>query len=411
MHVEAKQFLESIAEKFPDYFENKRVIDIGAGDVNGNNRYLFKNCEYVGVDVLPVPNVDIVSKTKDLPEFLGQFDTVISSECFEHDMQIYDSLHRILRLLKPGGLFVATCAGIGRAEHGTKRTCPYDSYSALLDDSEWYPNYYQNLSMDDITKMIPLEKYFDKIYFEINKQAKDLYFYGFRNNNTNYQEASLVDTIFNKHDTDKNSSFHNYNRQYREYLEKYRFKNIKLLEIGVFNGNSIRMWRELFPNATCIVGLDINPHCKNYESKDDNIFVEIGDASNRDFIEFINTKYGPFDLIIDDGSHRNSHVINSFESLFPLMNDSGLYIVEDTICFKAQEFIDNAYPNHLDYFTKFLPYLNQWRYDSTEGIRDHCIDPFKIMKKTENVFEYSIDKIDFGCSFIAIHKLIRNNWK
>ena len=412
MHPEAKNFLENVATLFSDYFINKRIIDIGAGDINGNNRYLFKNCEYLGVDVVNAPNVDIVSRAKDLPENIGTFDVVISSECFEHDMQVYDTFQRIIKLLNPGGLFVFTCAGYGRPEHGTKRTSPQDSYSQLQTDSSWYPNYYQNLSMDDIAKIFPLEKYFEKIYFQKSSYPypDDLYFYGIRNNNNNYLDVNIVDTVFNNHQTDKNSSFHNYNRQYKEYLEKFRYKNIKLLEIGVHNGASLRLYRELFPNATHIVGLDINEYCKQFENLDDAIYVDIGDATNKDFIQNLHQKYGGFDIIIDDGSHRNKDIIQTFELLFPLMNDNGLYIVEDSICFKAEQFIDKLYPNHIEYFTKYLPFLNQWRYDSTEGVRDHCVDPFKIMKKTSNLFEYSIDKIDFGCSFIAIHKLLRKHW-
>ena len=178
MHLEAKNFLENVAKVFSDYFVNKRVIDIGAGDINGNNRYLFKNCEYLGVDVVNAPNVDIVSRAKDLPENIGTFDVVISSECFEHDMQVYDTFQRIIKLLNPGGLFVFTCAGYGRPEHGTKRTSPQDSYSQLQTDSSWYPNYYQNLSMDDIAKIFPLEKYFEKIYFQKSSYPypDDLYF-------------------------------------------------------------------------------------------------------------------------------------------------------------------------------------------------------------------------------------------
>lgn len=95
-------------------------------------------------------------------------------------------------------------------------------------------------------------------------------------------------------------------------------------------------------------------------------------------------------------------MIKSFEFLFPLLSDKGLYVVEDTICYKSKLHINSSYPNHLDYFTKFVPYLNQWRFDSTEGIKDHCVDPFKIQKKTNNIFEASIDKIEFGCSYIAI---------
>jgi hypothetical protein len=64
----------------------------------------------------------------------------------------------------------------------------------------------------------------------------------------------------------------------------------------------------------------------------------------------------------------------------------------------------------LNYFFKYTPFLNQWRHDSTEGVQDFISDPFKVMKKTDNVFEYSIDKIEYGCGFIAIHKKIRNHW-
>jgi hypothetical protein len=219
-----------------------------------------------------------------------------------------------------------------------------------------------------------------------------------------------IDIIFNKYDTDKNSRFHNYTRQYATLLDNFRDKPIKYLEIGVLNGCSIKACRELFKNATCILGVDINDKCKTYQDITNSIFVEIGDATDPAFIKLITEKYGTFDVILDDGSHRNRDVIKSFELLFPLLNDNGLYIVEDTICYKSHSHIDPAYDNHLQYFSKYTQYLNQWRYDSTQGIRDNCIDPFKIQKKTSNVFEYSIDKIEFGCSYIAISKKVRTHW-
>jgi cephalosporin hydroxylase len=219
-----------------------------------------------------------------------------------------------------------------------------------------------------------------------------------------------LDVIFNKYDTDKNTYFHNYTRQYDSLLEKFRDKPIKYLEIGVFNGGSIKAFRETFSNATCILGLDIDNRCKQYEDNNNNIFVEIGDATDANFINKIINKYGSFDIILDDGSHINKHVIESFELLFPLLNDNGLYIVEDTICYKSNSHLVRTYNNHLEYFFKYTQYLNQWRHDSTEGLKDNCIDPFKIQKKTQNIFEYSIDKIEYGCSYIAIHKKIRRHW-
>jgi hypothetical protein len=219
-----------------------------------------------------------------------------------------------------------------------------------------------------------------------------------------------LDTIFNKYDTDKNTLFHNYTRQYNTLLNDFRDKPIKYLEIGVFNGGSVNAMREAFKSASCILGLDIDNRCKAYEDTENNIFIEIGDATDANFINTITKKYGTFDIILDDGSHTNKDVIKSFELLFPLLNDNGLYIVEDTICYKSPNYVFPNYDNHLQYFFKYTQYLNQWRFDSSEGIKDNCIDPFKIIKKTRNVFEYSIDKIEYGCSYIAISKKIRQHW-
>jgi SAM-dependent methyltransferase len=408
MHLEARKYLERIKNLFPDFFIDKKVIDIGSGDINGNNRCMFENCEYTGVDVVEAPNVDLVCFAKDIPESLGQFDTVISSECFEHDMQIYKTLYRILELIKEGGLFVFTCASTNRKEHGTLRTSPGDSFSMKLNTKEWYPNYYQNLTMDDIFRIIRLQDYFDVVYFEHNKKAQDLYFYGIRNSNRDYDAKNYLASIFNKFTTDKNEFQHNYVRQYDEILSKFRYKPINILEIGVYKGQSFYGWRTAFPNAVNIVGIDINPSSKTFENFNFSMFVEIGDQSDEDFLKSVSEKYGGFDLIIDDGSHRNTHVIKSFETLFPLLNDKGLYIVEDTVCHKVPAYLDHSQPNHLTYFTKFLPALNQWNID--HGGENHYVDPFKINKKTDSPFELGIDKVEYGVSYIAIHKLVRTNW-
>ena len=66
MHLEAKEFTLFVKDILGDYFINKKVLDVGSGDINGNNRYLFEECEYEGNDVCQANNVTIVSKTKDL---------------------------------------------------------------------------------------------------------------------------------------------------------------------------------------------------------------------------------------------------------------------------------------------------------------------------------------------------------
>lgn len=207
-----------------------------------------------------------------------------------------------------------------------------------------------------------------------------------------------MEEIFNKYDTDKNSSFHNYPRQYAALFEKYRNKpGLKFLEIGVFKGESLKAWREYFTGTDVIViGLDVNPVEGN----------EVGDATDPDVIRRLHEKYGSFDVIVDDGGHRNSQVIKSFELLFPLLADGGLYVVEDTVTWNDPAFFDPHYPNHLQYFCQFARFLNQRRKE------DYCVDPFKNFgKETDDVVEYSLDKMEFGVSYIALHKLVRDHWK
>ena len=131
MHPEANDFINFVKNTLSFYFINKIVLDVGAGDINGNNRHLFTNCDYNGNDVIESNNVTIVSLTKDLPFENEYFDTIVSTECFEHDPTYSESFNKIYDMLKPNGLFAFTCAGHGRYEHGTRRTTPNDSYGTI----------------------------------------------------------------------------------------------------------------------------------------------------------------------------------------------------------------------------------------------------------------------------------------
>jgi SAM-dependent methyltransferase len=177
MHDEARSFTLFCKELFPDAFVGKRVLDVGSGDINGNNRFLFTDCEYDGNDVAPAANVTIVSKTVDLPFPPKTFDTIVSTECFEHDPQWAESLQTIVSLLKPGGLFLFTCASTGRGEHGTRRTSPGDSYGTLGNVDGWV-DYYKNLTLDDVRQAIDVDAVFGVWDAYYNAITKDLYFYG-----------------------------------------------------------------------------------------------------------------------------------------------------------------------------------------------------------------------------------------
>ena len=162
MHLEARDFSLFVKIILCDFFINKRVLDVGSGDINGNNRFLFENCEYEGNDVIQANNVTIVSKTKDLPFGDNTFDTIISTECFEHDPEYKESFIKIYHMLKPDGLFCFTCASTGRSEHGTRKTTPYGSYGTMgnLEDMS---DYYKNLTEIDLNEVLPLNNLFSVI--------------------------------------------------------------------------------------------------------------------------------------------------------------------------------------------------------------------------------------------------------
>ena len=137
---------------------------------------------------------------------------------------------------------------------------------------------------------------------------------------------STLDKIAKLHGTDKSSEIHNYCVKYEKYLPFNRYDKLNILEIGVLNGKSLKTWKDYFYRSQ-ILGIDINPDCKQYE--EERISIEIGSQFDAYFLSDISKKYGPFDLIIDDGSHMNSHVNFSFECLSDSLKSGGVYVVED----------------------------------------------------------------------------------
>ena len=182
-HTEQQNYVASVQKEYAGFFDSKTVLDVGSLDINGNNKGFFKNCDYTGIDIAEGKNVDGWSTGHTFNPLLDDgsvklYDTIISTECFEHDKYYALTLNNIVRLLKPGGLFLFTCATIGRKEHGTRRT---DTYSSpLTTQLEDWQDYYLNLTSEDIRKAIPVDEIFSKYEFAYNEEAKDLYFFGIK---------------------------------------------------------------------------------------------------------------------------------------------------------------------------------------------------------------------------------------
>jgi hypothetical protein len=141
--------------------------------------------------------------------------------------------------------------------------------------------------------------------------------------------ASLT-VLAMKHGTDKWT--HGYIPKYEKYFSPLRLKKMNILEIGVggyenpeAGGESLRMWKEYFPKSM-IYAIDVydkSPH------REERIRVFQGSQNDYEFLKTVVQKAGSLDIVIDDGSHVNDHVIFSFQTLFPFLANNGIYVIED----------------------------------------------------------------------------------
>ena len=124
--------------------------------------------------------------------------------------------------------------------------------------------------------------------------------------------------------TDKSYYGHNYLDKYEYFLKTFKDREFTLLELGVFDGASERMWKDYFPKAQ-IIGVDIDPRCKEYE--EERIWIDIADLGKPEELKRLR-EYRPA-IIIDDASHLWSHQINAMLLLFRALPSGGVYIIED----------------------------------------------------------------------------------
>lgn len=144
------------------------------------------------------------------------------------------------------------------------------------------------------------------------------------------KRKSLI-SLAKLHGTDKWGA-HWYAQNYEHHFAPLRLSKVKVLEIGIggyedpaAGGESLRMWRDFFPHAI-IYGLDIHDKQCHSEKR---IKVYQGHQSDYRVLGQIVKDADGIDIVIDDGSHINNDVAESFLTLFPLLNDKGIYVIED----------------------------------------------------------------------------------
>ena len=216
---------------------------------------------------------------------------------------------------------------------------------------------------------------------------------------------SVLDLMAIKHYSDKSSRFHNYAVKYDKILAPFRNTFTSILEIGVAQGQSIKMWTDYFPKAT-IHGADIDKTsviCESYSSR-----VKFHIVDQRSEAQLKNLEqFSPFDMIIDDGNHFWMEQILTFKTLFPYVRSGGIYIVEDTTTSYWGE-----YKNHpmspIDYFKTLVDdvHLRGARGSIPENPPTEFGDLSRGWHRREDCHKNvpSFESIQFYNGFIVIYK-------
>jgi hypothetical protein len=114
---------------------------------------------------------------------------------------------------------------------------------------------------------------------------------------------------------------------YERHFSKFVGKEVHIVEVGVYSGGSLRMWRDYFGEKCTVYGVDIVEECRNYES--DGVKIFIGDQQDREFWRDFRQKVPKVDILIDDGGHQAEQQIVTLEEILPHLSPGGVYFCED----------------------------------------------------------------------------------
>jgi hypothetical protein len=178
---------------------------------------------------------------------------------------------------------------------------------------------------------------------------------------------------------------------YDRYFSRFRGTDVHFLEIGIFHGGSLQMWKEYFGPKAKIVGVDNNPRCQQFE--EDQVSVFIGDQADRKFLSRLKKELPRLDIVLDDGGHTMEQQINTFEVLYPHISPNGVYLCEDTHTSYWQRYGGGLrHPgSFIEYSKNFVDMLHAWHFENAG-------------KKDVSEFAKSTYGVHFYDSVVAIEK-------
>jgi cephalosporin hydroxylase len=161
---------------------------------------------------------------------------------------------------------------------------------------------------------------------------------------------------------------------YEKLFGGLRGRALTFLEIGVSLGGSLELWHGYFGPEATIVGLDIDPECATRFDPPNQVFI--GSQADPDFLRDVVARIGTPDIVLDDGSHIAAHQKATFDTLFPLLGEGGLYVIEDTHTAYWPEGYDGGYRRTgtaIEVAKSFVDDMHAWYHQEHFDplIRDH----------------------------------------
>jgi len=214
--------------------------------------------------------------------------------------------------------------------------------------------------------------------------------------------SNPIEEIFYNKTTKYTSKWSQYFDIYHTWFQKFVNHHPTVLEIGVDNGGSLQMWHEYFGPGCKLVGIDNRPkfdfqNPNEYLGFDANLFV--GDQGDAGFWDRFVRDQKQLDVVIDDGSHFQEHQVLTLSKLWPIMNEGGIYMVEDT------------HASYLAIFGGALGSNNTFIHAMKEVIDalhvDHLENPLQITIDEYNGIFRSIKSIHFYDSLVVLEKGLR----
>jgi hypothetical protein len=176
---------------------------------------------------------------------------------------------------------------------------------------------------------------------------------------------------------------------YDKLLGPYAGTRVRMLEIGVCFGGSLQIWRKFLGPDAVLFGIDINPGCAAVNGESGQ--VRIGSQADPDFLRKTVEEMGGIDVVLDDGSHIATHQRASFDTLFPLVSEGGLYIIED---------MHTAYLANYEGGLKRPGTAIEFLKDKIDEMHQHYINPS--LNESDTIPE--IESIQFFDSIAAVRK-------